>query len=143
MSPTRSIAFELQPRANSSQFSESADELRQQWTQPRDVFSVLLLLGGEIVNRALAQLAGSAFTPVTFSFGITPKPTMVPPFVIAALLIRSLRLGLIRSNDIPRKRWRRKTDATRTRWAVLSDSGEERLYAQQHQLGHWPHAPGL
>lgn len=64
---------ELQPRANSSYFSKSADEFRQQWTQPTDVFSVLLLLGGEIVNKALAQLAGGVFTPVTFSFGITPE----------------------------------------------------------------------
>lgn len=45
------------------------DELKQQWIQPTGVMSVLLLLGGEIVNRALAQLAGGAITPVAFSFG--------------------------------------------------------------------------
>jgi hypothetical protein len=76
MSPIRSIALELQRRANNSHFSESADEFRQQWTQPTDVFSVLLLLGGEIVNKALAQLAGGVLTPVTFSFGFTPKSIM-------------------------------------------------------------------
>jgi len=80
MSPIRSIALELQRRANSSHFSESADGLRQQWTQPTNVFSVLLLLGGEIVNKALAQLAGGVLTPVTFSFGVTPKPIMAQPF---------------------------------------------------------------
>jgi hypothetical protein len=39
------------------------------WSQPSDVFSVLLILGGDIVHRALAQLAGTSITPVTFSFG--------------------------------------------------------------------------
>ncbi|KAJ5991370.1 hypothetical protein N7499_012027 [Penicillium canescens] len=40
-----------------------------QWTNPIDVFSVLLILGGDVVGRALAQLAGSSVTPVAFSFG--------------------------------------------------------------------------
>ncbi|KAK4442921.1 hypothetical protein QBC34DRAFT_488593 [Podospora aff. communis PSN243] len=44
-------------------------QLQQQLLYPRDVFTVLLLLGGNIVERALAQLSGSGFTPVTFSFG--------------------------------------------------------------------------
>lgn len=42
---------------------------QSQWTNPKDVFSVLLLLGGDVVNRALAQLAGTCLTPVAFSFG--------------------------------------------------------------------------
>ena len=46
-----------------------SDELSDQWKNPGDVFSVLLILGGDVVARALAQLAGSRFTPVTFSFG--------------------------------------------------------------------------
>ena len=45
-------------------------ELRLQWTHPSDVFSVLLLLGGDVISRALAQLAGGPVTPVTFSFGM-------------------------------------------------------------------------
>merc|ERR1712093_866825 len=40
-----------------------------QWENPSDVFSVLLILGGDVVERALAQLAGSPVTPVAFSFG--------------------------------------------------------------------------
>ncbi|KAI0376825.1 hypothetical protein F5Y04DRAFT_285502 [Hypomontagnella monticulosa] len=40
-----------------------------QFTNPTDVFSVLLILGGDVVARALAQLAGSRITPVAFSFG--------------------------------------------------------------------------
>ena len=143
MSPIRSIALELQPRANSSHFSESAHEVRQQWTQPTDVFSVLLLLGGEIVNKALAQLAGGVLTPVAFSFGVTRQTHNGTAFFLVALLIRSPRLGLIRSNNIPSERRRRKTDAIRIRRPVLADNREKRLYSQQHQLGHWPHAPGL
>ncbi|KAF7558116.1 hypothetical protein G7Z17_g199 [Cylindrodendrum hubeiense] len=44
-------------------------EFRSQWKNPGDVFSVLLILGGDVVARALAQLAGSRVTPVAFSFG--------------------------------------------------------------------------
>ncbi|KAM0330759.1 hypothetical protein ACHAQA_003713 [Verticillium albo-atrum] len=47
----------------------TSTEFRNQWTQPGDAFSVLLLLGGEIVARALAQVAGHGVAPVTFSFG--------------------------------------------------------------------------
>ena len=52
-------------------FSEnvSASEFSAQWKSPSDIFSVLLILGGDIVSRALAQLAGSRLTPVAFSFG--------------------------------------------------------------------------
>ncbi|KAJ5514323.1 hypothetical protein N7463_003875 [Penicillium fimorum] len=52
-------------------FSEylSASGFSTQWRTPSDIFSVLLILGGDIVSRALAQLAGSRLTPVAFSFG--------------------------------------------------------------------------
>jgi hypothetical protein len=50
-------------------------EFSAQWTHPGDVFSVLLILGGDVVNRALAQLAGGWLTPVTFSFGM-PTPML-------------------------------------------------------------------
>lgn len=43
--------------------------LRAQWTRPSDIFSVLLILGGDVVELALASLAGGYFTPLTFSFG--------------------------------------------------------------------------
>jgi hypothetical protein len=45
--------------------------LGHQWTKPNDIFSILLILGGDIVQRALAQLVSprSYFTPVAFSFG--------------------------------------------------------------------------
>ncbi|SCN95091.1 uncharacterized protein FFB20_09945 [Fusarium fujikuroi] len=46
-----------------------SNEFSEQWKHPSDVFSVLLILGGDVVARALAQLVGSRFTPVAFSFG--------------------------------------------------------------------------
>ena len=64
-------------------------ELRAQWTNPGDILSVLLLIGGDIVQKAIAQLIGFEvqlygcrrpgastqpilaipLTPVAFSFG--------------------------------------------------------------------------
>ena len=49
---------------------EPSREFWAQWKNPGDVFSVLLILGGDVVGRALAQLTGSRFTPVAFSFGM-------------------------------------------------------------------------
>ncbi len=61
----------LLPRSGTT-FSTAmtSNAFREQWKRPGDVFSVLLILGGDVVNRALAQLAGTWLTPVTFSFGI-------------------------------------------------------------------------
>ncbi|KAL7914498.1 hypothetical protein GGI35DRAFT_488663 [Trichoderma velutinum] len=47
----------------------ASEEFNNQWTTPSDVFSVLLILGGDVIGRALAQLVGSRLTFVTFSFG--------------------------------------------------------------------------
>lgn len=43
--------------------------LRHQWSNPSDIFSILLLLGGDVVQRSIAQLCGHTFVPVSFSFG--------------------------------------------------------------------------
>ena len=43
--------------------------LQQQWQSPSDILSVLLILGPDVIQRALAQLAGSRLTPAVFSFG--------------------------------------------------------------------------
>src|SRR5258708_2261148 len=56
------------------------DELRSQWSNPSDIMSLLMLVGGDIVQKALAQLVGVRIgfrpkvpwiylTPVAFSFG--------------------------------------------------------------------------
>lgn len=40
-----------------------------QWRTPTDVLSVLLIIGGDIIQKALAQLSGGTIVPVAFSFG--------------------------------------------------------------------------
>ncbi|KAI9728109.1 MAG: hypothetical protein M1834_007825 [Cirrosporium novae-zelandiae] len=49
--------------------ADTSSQLRQQWVNPGDIFSVLLILGGDVIQRALAQLSGTVITPVAFSFG--------------------------------------------------------------------------
>lgn len=44
-------------------------QLRSQWTNPSDILSLLLLVGGDVIQKALGQRAGHRFTPVAFSFG--------------------------------------------------------------------------
>ncbi|EPQ54741.1 hypothetical protein GLOTRDRAFT_13685, partial [Gloeophyllum trabeum ATCC 11539] len=39
------------------------------WRSPSDILSILLLIGGDIIQKALAQVSGYYFTPVAFSFG--------------------------------------------------------------------------
>jgi hypothetical protein len=54
----------------------TSKKFRVQWIHPGNVFSVLLILGGgDIIIRALAQLASSRLTPVTFSFSIVSLPS--------------------------------------------------------------------
>ena len=59
---------------------DSARELSSQWQNPGDILSLLLLIGGDIVQKAIAQLFGVYvqpvrgspriyLTPVAFSFG--------------------------------------------------------------------------
>ena len=43
--------------------------LAAQWENPNDILSILLLVGPDVVSKAIAQLAGRAITPVAFSFG--------------------------------------------------------------------------
>ncbi|KAI2618342.1 hypothetical protein GGR54DRAFT_149899 [Hypoxylon sp. NC1633] len=56
------------PRAD-FQPGMTSDELRKQWSHPGEVFSVLLILGGDVVARALAQSTGSPIGLPSFSFG--------------------------------------------------------------------------
>ncbi|KAI4267221.1 MAG: hypothetical protein LQ337_008449 [Flavoplaca oasis] len=47
----------------------AADRLASHWNNPNDVLTILLIIGGDIVQKALAQLSGGQFVPVAFSFG--------------------------------------------------------------------------
>jgi len=52
--------------------SISTGHFKQQFSNPNEVLAVLLLLGGDVVRKAVAQLTGgphATFTPVVFSFG--------------------------------------------------------------------------
>ncbi|KAI0140456.1 hypothetical protein GGR57DRAFT_425807 [Xylariaceae sp. FL1272] len=51
-------------------FDATSDAFRQTWSSPSNyAFTILLLVGGDVVAKALAQLSGSRITPVAFSFG--------------------------------------------------------------------------
>ncbi|KAH8701574.1 hypothetical protein BGW36DRAFT_101414 [Talaromyces proteolyticus] len=64
MAPTRFLfGRDFDPGAASQSFKD-------EWSNPSNyAFTVLLLIGGDLINRALAQLAGGWVTPVAFSFG--------------------------------------------------------------------------
>ncbi|KAF2246865.1 hypothetical protein BU26DRAFT_430929 [Trematosphaeria pertusa] len=47
----------------------NAAQLRSQWSNPGDVLSLLLIIGGDIVQKALAQTTAGRIPPVCFSFG--------------------------------------------------------------------------
>lgn len=61
--------------------NDTAGELRSQWARPSDILSLLLILGGDIVQTAIASLVGYklrlpgrknptvSIAPVAFSFG--------------------------------------------------------------------------
>ncbi|KIW88485.1 uncharacterized protein Z519_11054 [Cladophialophora bantiana CBS 173.52] len=59
----------LTPRDQVANLQSIADYLLTQWRSPREVLTVLLLLGPEVVQTAIAQLSGRTVTPVPFSFG--------------------------------------------------------------------------
>ncbi|KAK4066218.1 uncharacterized protein Triagg1_8050 [Trichoderma aggressivum f. europaeum] len=45
------------------------NDFRDQWTNPSDIFSLLLLVGGDVIQKALAQFTLNRFRPMAFSFG--------------------------------------------------------------------------
>ncbi|KAF2996246.1 hypothetical protein E8E13_003753 [Curvularia kusanoi] len=52
-----------------SRTDSTLSQLSTQFTNPSDVLSILLIIGGDIIQTALAQTAGDLVTPVCFSFG--------------------------------------------------------------------------
>lgn len=49
--------------------SSAAALLRQQFEHPAEILGILLIIGGDIIQKAIAQLAGRRTSPVAFSFG--------------------------------------------------------------------------
>ena len=68
--PPAKIAQTIGIRATQAA-NEANSEPKSQWQNPSDILSLLLLIGGDVIQRAIAQLAGdgSLPTPVVFSFG--------------------------------------------------------------------------
>lgn len=74
--PTSSRLFSLLGARADAAAAAAADEpttvsgfLETQWRNPSDILSVLMLLGPDIVQKAIAQVSGRAIAPVAFSFG--------------------------------------------------------------------------
>lgn len=70
----------------------SSQVFSDQWTHPSDVFSILLLVGGDVILRGLAQLSGSGIVPMAFSFGIMPSITLT---YATPLDLHTLIFGLV------------------------------------------------
>lgn len=49
--------------------STVANAIHTTWREPSDVLSILLIIGGDVVLKSLAQLSGRKLVPVAFSFG--------------------------------------------------------------------------
>ena len=52
-----------------SQTSLGVDRVKSQWKNPKDILSLLLLVGGDVIQKSLGQLASQPYLPVAFSFG--------------------------------------------------------------------------
>ncbi len=71
----REPAPSIYPRTHVAQPENTAPFFaaqRDSWRSPEDILTILMLIGGDIVQCAVAQLAGTGpwyFTPVAFSFG--------------------------------------------------------------------------
>jgi len=67
--------------------------LRAQWQRPGDILSLLLLVGGDVVQKALAQLVSVTFRPFGASLNI-----YVTPVAFSLQSIR--RLGRLRPLEL-------------------------------------------
>lgn len=87
----------------------TSHSLSSQWKDPSDVFSVLLILGGDVIRMALVALSGGVITPVAFSFGWVAyaisallsaisenRLVQQPPEI--SLLVMNLKSGFGRTN---------------------------------------------
>lgn len=70
-SPCEACTVHAFQNANVSeeQWQSAANRVANQWQNPTDVLTILMIIGGDVVQKALAQLCGGYFVPVAFSFG--------------------------------------------------------------------------
>jgi hypothetical protein len=82
--------------------------IRATWENPSDTMTILLIIGGDTVRQALAQLSGPYVVPVAFSFGwigysfdtlmsVVGNGRLMPPPDYDAKLINSTN-GFVRDN---------------------------------------------
>lgn len=102
MPPTHSYA---------SRDTSTYQQLRTQWANPNDILSLLLLVGGDVIQQALAQQSGDKFpTPVVFSFGwvsyaftvllsAVARDRLMPPPPAPSSIVLSTVHGHPRTND--------------------------------------------
>ena len=97
------------PQANSVPLD---NQIRTQWANPGDILSLLLLVGGDVIQRAIAQQAGDKYfpTPVVFSFGWVAYAfigllsafgdnMLMPPSPDVSSIVVSDTLGYARTNQ--------------------------------------------
>ncbi|KAI1743091.1 hypothetical protein F4680DRAFT_410978 [Xylaria scruposa] len=61
--------FSSHPQCEMWNFTATKKQLSSQFANPSDVTTVLMVVGGDVVQKALAQTTGCLYTPVCFSFG--------------------------------------------------------------------------
>lgn len=83
-----------------------SQEIKAQWQNPGDIFSLLLLVGGDSVQKAIARLVGVPYklpftkakiyvTPVAFSFGWVAYAFMSLSSVIGESKLMVSRIGVM------------------------------------------------
>lgn len=94
-----------------SRDTSTYQQLRGQWENPKDILSLLLLVGGDVIQQALAQQSGDKFpTPVVFSFGwvgyaftallsTAARDRLMPPPPAPASIVFNTEHGYPRTND--------------------------------------------
>ncbi len=93
--------------------SQWRTNLLVQWRNPQDIFSLLLIIGGDIVQSAMAQLAGNDNrfpAPVPFSFGcvsyaynsvmmVVGEGRLMPSTTDYASIVVNAKSGISRTNN--------------------------------------------
>ena len=72
----------------------AASQIAAQWANPSDIFSLLLLVGGDVIQKSLAQFHAYRVRPVAFSFGWVA-------YAFTALLAAVARLKVMPDPDCP------------------------------------------
>jgi hypothetical protein len=65
----RLVSYAYGSPIRSEEEKQVSSTIRATWENPSDTMSILLIIGGDTVCQALAQLSGSYMVPVAFSFG--------------------------------------------------------------------------